>query len=109
MPATREEGGADEVRQALGTVLRCSDNCVLPLERKRTRAQSAKIHPDPFIEQAAKQMNKGVPRTLAEPAIVTEDGPLKGTSVFGVLGYLGTSGHGLDPWRRPGYRGLLPL
>src|SRR5215472_785829 len=53
------------------------------------KAQMTKVHPDPVITKAdPKHMNNG-PRNLTEPAIVTEDCPLKGTNIFGVLGYLG--------------------
>jgi para-nitrobenzyl esterase len=53
------------------------------------KAQMTKVNPDPVIAKAdPKHMNNG-PRNLIEPAIVTEDGPLKGTNIFGVLGYLG--------------------
>jgi para-nitrobenzyl esterase len=54
------------------------------------KAQMTKVRPDAVIKKVGpKHMNEGIPGTLAEPAIVTEDGPLKGTNVFGVLGYLG--------------------
>jgi para-nitrobenzyl esterase len=57
---------------------------------RSAKAQMTKVRPDPVIAKVGpKNMNNGNPKTLAEPAIVTEDGPLKGTNVFGVLGYLG--------------------
>jgi para-nitrobenzyl esterase len=60
------------------------------LSARVARAQMSQVHPDPVIAKAdPKKMNSGPIRSLAEPAIVTEDGPLKGTNVFGVLGYLG--------------------
>jgi hypothetical protein len=43
------------------------------------KAQMTKVRPDPAIAKVGpKNMNHGNPGTLAEPAIVTEDGPRRG-------------------------------
>ena len=54
-------------------------------------AQSAKFHSDAgFLAKAhPKYLIQKFLRGLADPAIVTQSGPLKGTSIFGVQGYLG--------------------
>jgi para-nitrobenzyl esterase len=53
--------------------------------------QSAKFHYDAgFMAKARpKFLSEKFLRGLTDPAIVTESGPLKGTSIFGVLAYLG--------------------
>ncbi|HVN29115.1 MAG TPA: carboxylesterase family protein, partial [Candidatus Binataceae bacterium] len=55
------------------------------------RAQSAKFHHDAGLMAKArtKHLNEGHPWGPDDGAIVTESGPLKGTDIFGVEGYLG--------------------
>jgi para-nitrobenzyl esterase len=53
------------------------------------RAQMSKVRPDPVMEKAdLGSMNTAIAGAPAG-SVVTEDGPVRGTNVFGVLGYLG--------------------
>lgn len=53
------------------------------------RAQMSKVRPDPVMEKAdLGSMNTAIAWAPAG-SVVTEDGPVRGTNVFGVLGYLG--------------------
>jgi len=56
------------------------------------KAQMTKVYPDPVIAKAdPKHINTVAVPNLAEPAIVTEDGPFKGDKLcarrFGILRY----------------------
>ena len=54
------------------------------------RAQMSKVRADPLMEKAdLGSMNTGIAGAPAGSPVITEDGPVRGTNVFGVLGYLG--------------------
>src|SRR5262249_2293188 len=54
------------------------------------KAQMTKVRPDPLMEKAdVSSMNTGIAGSPAGSPVMTEDGPVRGTNVFGVLGYLG--------------------
>jgi len=50
----------------------------------------SKVRPDPVMEKAdLSSMTTEIAGAPTGTAIVTEDGPVRGTNVFGVIGYLG--------------------
>ncbi|MBV8135977.1 MAG: carboxylesterase family protein [Deltaproteobacteria bacterium] len=50
----------------------------------------SRVRPDPLMERDDPgSMNTGIAGAPAGLTIVTEDGPVTGTNVFGVMGYLG--------------------
>jgi para-nitrobenzyl esterase len=54
------------------------------------RAQMSKVRPDPLMEKAElSSMNMGIAGSPTGSPVMTEDGPVRGTNVFGVSGYLG--------------------
>ena len=54
------------------------------------RAQMSRVRPDPLMGKAdLGSMNAGIAGAPAGSPVITEDGPVRGTSVFGVLEYLG--------------------
>lgn len=68
---------------ALAVVLLCSNVRVV-------RAQSAKVYRNPLVVKGNQALaHRRAPLGLVEPAIATEDGPVKGTNIFGVVGFLG--------------------
>jgi para-nitrobenzyl esterase len=53
-------------------------------------AQMSRVRPDPLMEKAdLSSMNTGIAGDPLGSPVVTEDGPVTGTNVFGVSGYLG--------------------